>query len=214
MNRLPKVHTRSESVFLAKEARKNKHYNILLLIDESGSMIDRAKIVLAADCAVFLANNFKGLSVDVAILGFNHNLHVRKRFGSPNQSRAELEKMYSDICEQPFDDGGCNHDLAAFEHATTMFRDCKKTGRNLIVWLSDGHPSSCAVGNGLQPVKSKISDKHETISRVVNSHKDITTVGLGMLYDPRQIPQRVVINNLDELKTQFIQILRKQVVRG
>jgi hypothetical protein len=57
MKSLYKVPAKRENIFTLKEARKNKRYNVLLLVDESGSM-GGIKAKTAADCAVFSSPEF------------------------------------------------------------------------------------------------------------------------------------------------------------
>lgn len=154
MTRLFKAQTRSNSIFTQKQARKNKQYNIVLVVDESGSMIDE-RIEQAADTAVFLAKNFVGLNVDLAILGFNHFQYLHKDFGKRIN---DYEQLKSDIVHRAHDRGnGCTHDFDAIDRAYKLLAN--KKGQNFVVFISDGYPGSCGWVDA-------VCDPHHPMSKV------------------------------------------------
>lgn len=221
MRSLYKVPAKSENIFTLKEARKNKKYNIVLLVDESGSMAgSRAK--KAADSAVFLAKAFDGINVDVAIIGFNENITVRKVFGVA----AEYDKIHEAIRTCNYGNGsGCNNDWDGLNRAYDMLGKIHE-GKNILIMLSDGQPASgyprfIGIDNKEEKPPKGTDEFHgnkdsiENIRHLVKAHdRDVVSLGIGIERGGQQIPNHEVINNVNQLKPTMIKMLKEQIKRG
>lgn len=139
MRRLWKAHVGATNLFTQKMARKNKEYNIVLLVDESGSMYQgsKGKMEQAAEIATFLAKTFEDLNLNLAIVGFNRYIHLHKDFDEKVKDYNLLQKT---IFAGPDHGGDENYDYEAMSYAYRMFRHRTK-GQNFLIMLSDGEPT-------------------------------------------------------------------------
>lgn len=226
MTRLFKAPTLARNLFTKKEARRGKQYNVVLLVDESGSMRDSDKSWVAAECAVFLAKAFEGINVNVAIIGFNEYITVRKEFTQP----CDYDRVYQAIGTMNFRRGeGWNYDYEAMERAYAMF-DHAPEGKNILIMLSDGQPAPGATGkmiyvNAKGQVEHPIRHPHtlsreETEERThlhhlvkANAHR-VDSFGIGILEGGWQIPNHEVVKDLNELKPTIIKVLKRKITRG
>lgn len=150
MMRLWKAKAGANNIFQKKQERKNKKYNIVLLIDESGSMCHkdfkmvngeghcgRSRIDVASEMAVFLARSFEGLNLDLAIVGFNSLIMTHKDF---NEKVDDYDKLQATIVQNTRHSiASYNHDLDAISKALKMFKG--REGKNLLYMISDGQPT-------------------------------------------------------------------------
>ena len=223
MRGLHKVATGSKNVFSQKVARKGKQYNIVLLVDESGSMGHPGwgdyKIDKAADVAVHLATQFTGLNINVSIVGFNKTLYTHLAFGeSVNKDkiwRQIVDRANGDDYDQ-FGKGyerhdiACNHDFDALADAYKRLYGMK--GTNLVIALSDGKPNCDHCGNSEYD-----QDKHriQRIAGLIHDNQRIAkTIGIGVLYEAEQFPQRLTVHDLGELKSKLAEVLKKEIKRA
>jgi cobalamin biosynthesis protein CobT len=226
MRSLYKVSTGSRNVFTEKMAKKGKQYNIVLLVDESGSMGNPGwgayKIDKAAECAGYLTEAFGGLNINVAVVGFNKTLYHHKKFGIKNdvakmkrqiEDRAngdDYDQFRDQLGEHPNrHDIACNHDFDAIAEAYKMLYNMK--GTNLVIALSDGRPNCDDCSS-----REYDQDKHR-ISRIKalihDNERVAKTIGIGVLYDAEQFPNRILVNNIDDLKTELSKVLKKEIKR-
>jgi hypothetical protein len=222
MTRLYKVPTQARNVFTMKQSRRGKNYNVMLVVDESGSM-DGSKARVAAEITVFLAKAFEGININIGIIGFNKFVTIRKEFETP----ADYERIYAAIKTQNFRNGyGDNCDYDAINRGLHMF-DKAPAGKNIMLFLSDGQPEQKAVTyidiKGKQEkFKHHIShltnyekQQEEHLHHLVNTFKDkVTTIGIGIYSGGWQIPNHFVVKNLTELKPAIINELKKHIKRG
>lgn len=232
MKALPKVHTLSRSVFTQKSARKNKAYNICLLVDISGSMASIDKSKRAAEAVIFLLKNFEGLNINVSVVEFNQYIIVLKDWNS----KADYMKIDNEIRNLHGDMGaGYNYDYHAINRAYHMFKKAPE-GENILIMLSDGQPAECfhAPPTYLD-VNGRIEDEKQFektlkspsgkdgflyreskagLHALVKAHPEVTSIGIGIVHGGWQIPNHIVVDNVDELKPQILSVLRQQIKRG
>lgn len=225
MTRLYKVPTQARSVFTQKQSRRGKEYNVILVVDESGSMMLYDKSTKAAECAVFLAKAFEGININVAIIGFNHYITVRKEFNQP----CDYDRVYEAIRSVNWKKGaGHNNDYDALSRAYHML-DTAPKGKNIVIMLSDGMPANSANpvfidsrGEKEDPKRyynKKVSpyEKREKVHLhhlVKSNDHRATSIGIGIMEGGWQIPEHFVINNVDELKPAVIKTLKSHIKRG
>lgn len=225
MKSLYKVPAKCENVFTLKEARKNKHYNILLLVDESGSMKGQ-KADLAAECAVFLAKSFEGINVNVAIIGFNQFITTRKTW----DSAPDYDKIYEAIASMNYAHGsGDNCDWDALNKGYQMFSSAPSapSGKNILIMLSDGYPVSTNPrfvdihGNpenapkGTDRLDEYEKDRTNHLHALVRENaRTVTSIGIGIQEGGQQIPNHTVVHDLNKLKPTLIKELANQIKRG
>jgi len=233
MKALPKVPTMARSIFTQKVARKNKAYNVILLVDESSSMSEDqydktlgrfvTRSEAAADATIFLAEAFEKVGVNVAIIGFNKYISVRKEF----TVKADYEEIYQAIFTMNRMVGaGYNYDYDALDRAYQMFKKAPK-GKNILIMLSDGEPATGADLPVYRDLHGKTEDPkkyHHTISgdknsnthlhHLVKAQKNIDSIGIGIQSGGGQIPDHFVVNNISELKPAIVKVLKKKIQRG
>lgn len=224
MGRLFKVPTGSRTVFTQKMARKNKHYNVVLVVDESGSMRGKES-ECAAETTLFLAKSLMAIGIDVAIVGFNKYINVRKEFDTPLNERS----VYWGIESTNHGNGaGSNNDYDALNMAYHMLDNVPREGKNIVLFISDGQPASSdnyayfnIKGDKFKPFKHRSpldafqKDQKEHLHHLVkaNDHR-ATSVGIGIYEGGWQIPENFVIEDLKDLKGEIIKTLRKNIKRG
>lgn len=222
MKSLYKVPAKRDNVFTLKEARKNKHYNIMLLVDESGSMAG-PKADLAAECAVFLAKSFEGINVNVAIIGFNEFITTRKTW----DSIPDYDKIYEAIASMNYQHGYSeNNDWDALNKAYQMF-DSAPDGKNILIMMSDGEPASDRARfidihgkvekapKGTYRFAMYEKDEIRHLNALVREHdRTVTSVGIGIQEGGHQIPNHTVVRDLRQLKPTLIKELAHQIKRG
>jgi hypothetical protein len=222
MTRLYKVPTNARSVFTQKQSRRGKQYNVLLLVDESGSMSgDKAE--RAAECAVFLAKQFEGININVAIVGFNAYITTRKEF----TGKCDYNRVYEAIATMNWHKGaGSNNDWDALNKAYHMFAHAPE-GENILIMMSDGYPASSNSNYNVdirgedepqfanfKSISTSKKDTKEHLHHLVKANKNVTSIGIGILEGGWQIPNHTVIKNVDGLKKEVIKQLRTHIKRG
>lgn len=139
MMRLFKGEAGATNLFQKKQERKNKKYNVVLLVDESGSM-QGSKIKTASEVAIFLARSFEGLNINLAIVGFNKFIMVHKDFNEPVKDYNLLNKTITGNVYSESTGAGYNNDFDGLSKVYKMFAG--KDGQNLVIMLSDGRPAT------------------------------------------------------------------------
>lgn len=137
MTRLWKAQVRATNLFTQKQARKNKAYNIVLLVDESGSM-NGEKINKASGIARFLAKTFDGLNLNLAIVGFNQYLTLHKGFDEKIPDLSVLQRVMRKNASSGRYGARRNNDYEALAYSYELFKG--RTGQNFLIMLSDGQP--------------------------------------------------------------------------
>lgn len=217
MKRLWKAKTGSTSLFTQKEARKGKEYNIMLVVDESGSM-NGEKMVQAAETALFLAKNFEAMNINLAILGFNHKLVLHKDFTKAIDDYAVVNAQM--ISRAQSGDGTCNHDYDALQRGYALLsRQKSEHSKNILILISDGKPEHCTEDISKMRQPSTLSslekqDKQHLHALVHKYSDDISSFAIGIFTDSWQVPDHIRANDLAQLKPLILNILRKKIQRG
>lgn len=218
MTRLYKAETGSTSVFTQKSLRKNKKYNVVLVVDESGSM-EGSKIETAGMVTQFLATHLdKVPGVNLAVLGFNHFQRLHKDF----DQKIDLTTLKDSVMKAIESGAGHNADYNALERAYDLLKG--RDGRNLVIFMSDGHPATggndmpcCDGGAKYREINGRIVDVDNipVVNALVRHNEKLAkTVGVGILVETNQVPHNITARGLAALKPQIIDILSKEIKRG
>jgi len=229
-NRLYKVATGAETVFKQKQERKGKHYNVVLLIDQSGSMHcdwgREDKIDLCADLTSYIAKVLDRNSVNIAIIGFNNEIREYKSFEKKIKTQAEVRKaLIYDVKRGKDNKYGhstlhCNHDYDALETAYKLLG--KKKGTNLLMVFSDGRPSCDGGGYYCGNVYDQNKHQVSEIRKLINANRNVKTIGIGIdcrevaaIYDNHVVADEdSTKENFDQLfKVGIVNILKKEIKR-
>ncbi len=165
---LHRVASGGDEVFTRRFERDGIDSAAVLLLDMSGSMTGELtdnvrKIDTAAACTWALAETLMQAGVDVAILGFDHDLYRLRDFGSTPalKTRATLERVRT---------GGSTNDYAAIRLAHQMLLRHHATRRVAFV-LGDG-----------------VGDRVNAARQVKQGENlGIVTIGIGIGYDVRGV---------------------------
>jgi len=207
----------SVKVFMKKEERLNKNYNISLLIDVSGSM-SGSRIAAAVDMMqklVPILTSFKGIKLEINV--FNTNIHNLKTF---EQEKYNMEQIIEKIERVR---GGGTYDALAI--ASVAERIHRMKGRNMIIVLSDGEPESMKGYTGLigrnnwsKSFEGKRwcdFDLKREVKKAIN--KGIVFIGVGVQTNAVQqyYPRRntAVVQNLDTMFSELIRVFNRQLQR-
>lgn len=205
MTRLYKAQTGSKSVFTQKMSRRNKKYNIVLVVDQSGSMFNiggggpdniqvispASRIAIAGDVAQFLAQHLDRIpGVELMIVGFSDTSKVHKAF----DKSVDLDKIRSKVLGYG---GSGTNDWSGLNAAYNALKK-QGEGQNIVLFLTDGDSNDEA--------GTKRLIKH-------NDHL-ATTIAVGIEMVPKQTKKRIVVENVATLKPAVIGLLEKEIKRG
>lgn len=199
MTRLYKAETGSMSVFTQKSMRKNKRYNVALVLDQSGSMgtgtDPSSRLTIVAQSAQFLAQHLDKIpGVELMIVGFSSAKVVHKRF----DEHIALDTIWDRVATWSYGGSGTNNN-PALEVAYSALAKQEK-GHNILLYLADGDSS----------------DPEEFRKLVAKNTKATTTVGVAIQQGKKmaEIPLGMDISDLNDLKPALIGILQKEIKRG
>lgn len=223
-NRLYKVMANSDRVFKRKFERLNKEYNVVILIDESGSMragvydekgkrID-SRLGMAINMTTLLVGGLEKNNINFALIGFNHRILVHKNFGE----KLNIKKFRDDAIENEESYGGCNHDAGAMLKARQLLSK-QTSGKNLIITLSDGQPACCGSCELRAEVMESVgtTDSGDALKREVKRAEkfaDVTAIGINTEDVKRYYSNYFVANTEPEFTSGLLRTLKQRVRRG
>lgn len=187
MNKLYKVFAKSTRVFTKQTERKNKKYNILIMVDESGSMeeemyspkyeTERTKIEITAELVWTLIKALHSNNIDFSVVGYNRRISVRKWFNE-KITRRSLDNLRTKIFESPRTYGGCNHDLRAMNLGLKILNETTE-GQNICFIFSDGEPAcGCSLNESGSSYNEYIREIKTTV-KDISKKAAVITVGIG-----------------------------------
>ncbi|WP_457635818.1 cobaltochelatase CobT-related protein [Persephonella sp.] len=239
-----KVSVNQEKIFKQKSERQNKRYNVLLLVDCSGSMW-KDRTVVASESAIKLMQAFENAGVNIEIVGFNLFIHKIKAFEENKVKPKFISDMiyklshsmdtiinwkesiaYHETHENYENfkgkenwkknfSSGWNCDGEAIRFARTRFKDMD--GENICVVLSDGIPVEPELYSNANPgVMLNEYNLREEVSEAIK--QGITFVSIGVQHkgvEQYYPPENtVVIDELKDLYPAMISKLKKLIKRG
>jgi len=216
-----RVHVGAKNVFQSKQERKNKEYNVVFCLDESGSM-EGYKLDTAKSIMTFLTRILGKSGVNFAVVGYNCNVVVHKGFDkgvSPEEMEGMImenfeSKIIHHVTKEPVDYVALqgNHDWLALDTAYRLLKG-RKHGKILIM-LSDGRPKCDNPGRCGYPVKLHSLD---VMRSLVKGNGDVISIGVGIRESNHLhgvFDEVVEVNDLNEFKNQMIALLNKKIKRG
>lgn len=222
MGRLPKVPMMARNLFMQKQSRRGKNYNVTILVDQSGSM-SGAKSKRAAEVGLFLLNAFDKIGINTCIIGFHDEIQVYRDWGS--------KKKYDDVYKDLLGNYGGNEDYDAMHFALEHFNKAPDEGENILLMLSDGAPTLDGHHEVYDEKHKRINFKfhegdrdgtgewewkneEEHLHHLVESYTHVKSIGIGIFAGGWQIPEHFVIQTLDDLKPTIIKVLGQKIKRG
>lgn len=220
--KLYKVTYGSTRVFDRREERKNKHYWVVIVVDESGSMHGscypstkypndkvQSKIKVAAQSISHIANALEKHSISFAVVGFNQFIRIHKSFDDKFSAK-DFAKMQSDMVKASGSGAQCNHDLIAMYQTLEMIR-CLPPENTITMVFVDGCPAcGCKCG---------ASDRHGSITlkgtaELVAKRSKMITFEIGCGRTRRYYPNVVTINSPSEFLEESIYAIQTAIQRG
>jgi Mg-chelatase subunit ChlD len=176
-------------------------YNIILLVDNSGSMQQERKIELANKVTSGVHACLRNTDgINVKVLAFTDTMIEKASW-----TGKKVEEMYA---------GGGNADAAAcYVSITEGFRDTPNPEyRNVLLVLSDGSPCEGRLNRSDLPkldVFSSSSNAHiaQFVNRIARRER-VYVAGLGIQNDSTQIPNSKKIDDLKDVQRALITVLK------
>lgn len=225
--KLYKVQTGSEKVFKRKTERKNKQYNIVVLMDESGSMADMVagghrRIDMAINTTTILIKALEKNNVNFALVGFNQDMTVHKQFGKKLDAERFRKVSLENYASYR---SGSNDDAGAILLARKLLSG--KKGKNIIISISDGEPDineECemfrSVLEDLGMEEDEFHDDYrgsaELLKRqIAKASQSAEVIGVGIGIDVKEFySNNFKATTEQEFVDSLLKALRKSVRRG
>ena len=237
---LYKLKTGDTRVFRRKEEMRTKNTAVLLLVDCSGSMGYRDRIVIASDAAYALCSSLDRVGIATQVVGFTTDTNdffyeaqaevlkiSRERSTMVGFDRVEAlympiyktfdERLTPDseqrLAAIPFTSMRNNADGECVEIAADMLRK-RSEERKILVVLSDGEPAMASVySSGFRSMRRA----EEHLEKVVREVEDsgIETLGIGIETDAVQhfYPKNIVLDDVAELPTKIVSEMTSMLLR-
>lgn len=237
MARLPKVPTGATNVFTQKQAKKNKEYNIVLVVDTSGSM-DGRKARIAAEATTMLTKILQEAGIGVGVVTFDPITRVKEI--NKVFRKGDFSDMYGLIESSPGGTPMYQGMLAGYD----MLRGV--SGHKMMIVMADGEPNADwfsvyplyamgpdgdwvdpsrrfknTVGLGIHIINDpkyvdRANPHYSPYSKLIEMNKDVETFGIGIIDEgmPLFVKDSVVINKVEQLKPVIIHQIKKKVQRG
>ena len=209
---------KSTRLFSQKIRRMHKDYAVTLLIDESGSMTFGDKHLNAARGAVLLSEVLNAINIPFEIRGFNASERIYKKFSQPFSwtVKRNLENI---IPSATNGDNSNTNDAFAVNWASDAL--AKESGEKILIVLCDGEPNP----EGYRiPEKDRIRLKglfqyytdFNLDIEVMKAKRHALVVGVGIQSTSvtRHYTDNVVCNDIGELPTLIMNIIKKHIRRG
>ncbi|BBI61793.1 hypothetical protein HSBAA_30990 [Vreelandella sulfidaeris] len=229
---LYKLQTGDTRVFRRKEEIRTKNTAVMLLVDCSGSMNSRDRIVKAGDAAYALCHALERINIKTQVMGFTTGTDGDMHRDAYNQLEAVLKKnpkfaggfdrveplfmpIFKSFDERltptaemrvaaiPYVSMRNNADGESVEIAGNILRG-RQEERKIMIVLSDGQPAMASAYTSYG--HDGRADEH--LKNVVTELESvgIETLGIGIeTHDVKQYyPKHIVIDNVSELPTKII----------
>lgn len=198
---LVKSQSGSKNIY-AKKTKTNAYgYNIILLVDNSGSMGSSGKIQLANQVAQGIHSVFRKTDgINTKVIAFTDSLTVKANWLDP-----QVQTMKS---------GGGNADAAAcYVTITEQFADTPNPEyRNILLVLSDGEPCPGDLDRDDLPKLDVFEGGSNVEIAQFIAHtaakNNVYVAGLGIMNNSNQIPNSREVDKLKDVQKAMVQILK------
>jgi hypothetical protein len=221
MKRLYKVPTNNDKVFKKKVEKTNKHYNICLLVDASGSM-EGERIEMAALFTDRLAKSLKANNINYKVAFFDNGYEVIK-----------LHKYKNLLNNYDGNFGGGTNMLKALCEVENLIDSSLGKEHNILIVMTDGDPDpfsahkkysewDLALGSDDCYYKNEITnqiekDKYFLLHKQIAAlelQTNVLAVGIGTNYVAKFFNTSLVTNNESEFYRGILTYLSKHINRG
>lgn len=202
----------TSKVFCKPDDISKKQYNVLLLVDTSGSMCG-SKFNVATTTAMALVRDMQKL-VSLEVMAFCGKTITCKKFDELIPVTELKNKIY-----EPMDDnlrryGGDNHDHVALKIATKSLM--KRTGRKILIVLSDGGP--CCSGHNDECDTYCKGRLREGLKQQVSitERLGITILSIGIIDESVRYYYKhyTILDKLDNMYTEIAKYMDRYIKRG
>lgn len=192
------------NLFQRKNDVKNKNYEIILLVDESGSMA-HGNNVQALKSSIFLTEVFTKLKIPHSIYGFNGHYysHKTKEQGIDPKMKRSLMDIVNNTHNYY---AGYNCDghflLEAFKEFTNLDNE------KILMVISDGHPAECG--------SHENRDLKASVRKVMNTKVKLIGIGVGdsgVAAVKQYYPKHVIVKDSTELPNKLMGVVKGMLHR-
>lgn len=191
MKSLHKIPTGARSVFQQRDGHNGKRYNVVMVIDESGSMADDDRMRTAANTAAFLAHHFDKLGINLAIVGFSSETRVRKNFDTKMSAMAIQSVLIDDMM------GDGTDDTTGLKHGFDMFKG-REDEENILIFMGDGD-------GGVRAYNHTLVRRRQNVAQAF---------GFGIETQAQNLPNMYQVDDLETLKPAVLTALQMVIKRG
>lgn len=223
-----------DRVFTRKQERLNKAYNVLIVLDKSGSMghevycgvdkdgnnITKSRLEMGVQFFEMLMRAFEKHKINFALIGFTSNIELHKGWDTPV---SDLPKLRQNIFKGKRNTGDNNDAFALHQARDYILKTAPEGGKNLVIVISDGQPSG---SRGYTGIDEKITDD-QALGKGYDENsatkkwasileQTAPVLGIGIASDSvrHYYSNTAVVNNAREFATAILGGLSKLVTRG
>jgi hypothetical protein len=193
-----------DRVFDRKVEHSNKNYDVVLVVDESGSMGGR-KILVAAQSCCMMARALEKSHINFCIIGYNRFVRIHKHFDEHPRLR-EYKEIEKEILSSVDYGGGCTHDYMALIQVDELIKG-KNPDNTVVMLFEDGGPG-CGCGAGAANPQGKLDALGK---RIAKKSKFIVFNVEG--YQSNIYPLEVPISNLNQFMARSLYALQAIIQR-
>lgn len=197
----------SRSIYFEEQTKKSRYFNVVLLIDESGSM-QGEKIEKARNTAILLYEALKtNGSIETFIYGHTADSSDRS---TELQSDTiivpykELSSKFNPHCLGSVYADWNNRDGAAIEEVMNRVRK-QSARKNLLIVLSDGQPAATNYNDGVEHTR-------EVVNRLEREGVQTLQIHIGRDHsEDKMFKHRIVMEDYRDLPQQLMKELKKMI---
>lgn len=197
---LYKVMLDNPRVFKRKFERKNKKYNVVVMVDVSGSMGTymtggKERSDVAFEMCEVLIKGFNQNGINYAIQTYNSEPHTTKEMYSKVNQNLLLNRLRYDL-----DPNGGNHEVRALKYINKTLTGIKD-GKNIVLFITDGES-----GNSREDIKKEVS--------IIEKRSKLFTYGMATESVKSYFRNPAICNTKEEFMGAVIGDLSRYIRRG
>lgn len=212
-----------KKLFQQKQSSVTKSVAVSLIVDQSGSMGSNSKYEIARESVVAMAECLTRLNIPFEVIGFDvesvYSPRVKDipRFSrtSGHPLRHQVFKSFNSTQLKPLSmiqDMDNNADGESVRFAANRLLE-RREKRKVLIVFSDGYPEIGHPENRHAHVEAVFKDLTDAVTEV--TRKQIEVIGIGILSNAveRFYPQYVVVNKLNDLKSEALSQMKKILLK-